>query len=499
RDGGRIELAAAYYDTPSLRLMAARATLRRREGGHDPGWHLKLPIATDTRRELRWPLDRGRTARTPVAVSRTVTAVTLGEPLGQIAEVRTTRRLQHLLSADGTVLAEVSDDSVSATVLLPTDGASGGDAVQVWREIEVELVRGDEETLAAVEARLKAAGARPAATSSKLRRALGDRVTAEPARPGLDERSAGATLVAYLSQHVRALRAADLAVRLGEEEGVHDLRVAARRLRTAVTAHRPLLEEQTARHLQGELRWLGAELGAARDLEVTEELLLDALTAEPAGASRRLRTGVRRQIDPVRRTAAASMREAMLSTRYTALLGDLDALLADPPLTPVAAKKAHRVLPKRLAKAWHRLEQRIVEADRTAVGETGIGGRSGGDGGAGGDQDHAAALHEVRKAAKQLRYAAEVTELAVGTRAQRLRTLAHELQKALGHHHDTVATREWIRRVADADARPADAFTLGRLDARQEVLATEAEQHYLQTLSKIRRPKSLSWLTRPDG
>ena len=54
-------LTAIYFDTADLRLAAARITLRRRTGGHDAGWHLKLPVGGDTRREVRLPA--GRPAR----------------------------------------------------------------------------------------------------------------------------------------------------------------------------------------------------------------------------------------------------------------------------------------------------------------------------------------------------------------------------------------------------------------------------------------------------
>ena len=53
------ELDATYYDTADLRLARAGITLRRRVGGDDAGWHLKLPRDTDTRDELRMPLGRG--------------------------------------------------------------------------------------------------------------------------------------------------------------------------------------------------------------------------------------------------------------------------------------------------------------------------------------------------------------------------------------------------------------------------------------------------------
>ena len=37
-------LDAVYYDTTDLRLLRAGITLRRRTGGEDAGWHLKLPV-----------------------------------------------------------------------------------------------------------------------------------------------------------------------------------------------------------------------------------------------------------------------------------------------------------------------------------------------------------------------------------------------------------------------------------------------------------------------
>src|SRR6201990_3715509 len=56
------KLEAEYYDTEDLRLLRAGVTLRRRRGGNDSGWHLKLPAGPQTRRELRLPLGRaGRT------------------------------------------------------------------------------------------------------------------------------------------------------------------------------------------------------------------------------------------------------------------------------------------------------------------------------------------------------------------------------------------------------------------------------------------------------
>ena len=61
----RIDLSATYYDTEDLRLLRSRITLRRRVGGHDAGWHLKLPAGADSRDEVRQPLGRASQAARP--------------------------------------------------------------------------------------------------------------------------------------------------------------------------------------------------------------------------------------------------------------------------------------------------------------------------------------------------------------------------------------------------------------------------------------------------
>jgi len=56
-------LTAVYHDTPGQRLAAARITLRRRTGGTDAGWHLKLPAGAGARREVHAPLGPGTADR----------------------------------------------------------------------------------------------------------------------------------------------------------------------------------------------------------------------------------------------------------------------------------------------------------------------------------------------------------------------------------------------------------------------------------------------------
>src|SRR5215468_6386304 len=99
------DLEAEYYDTSDLRLIRAGITLRRRRGGDDAGWHLKLPVGTDTRREIRLPL--GRAGRpVPGELAELVRAHTRGEPLRPVARITTSRQRLTLLDQGGESLAE---------------------------------------------------------------------------------------------------------------------------------------------------------------------------------------------------------------------------------------------------------------------------------------------------------------------------------------------------------------------------------------------------------
>jgi inorganic triphosphatase YgiF len=167
-------LAANYFDTSDLRLAAARITLRRRTGGADEGWHLKLPLGAGTRRELQAPLGDDATT-VPPQLASLVASWAEGHPLRIVAVLETRRTARNLTGAGGAVLAEVADDLVTGRI--PGVGDAPAEPV-TWREIEVELVSGGPEILAAARSRLIAAGARPSSSASKLGRLLG---TAPPA------------------------------------------------------------------------------------------------------------------------------------------------------------------------------------------------------------------------------------------------------------------------------------------------------------------------------
>jgi inorganic triphosphatase YgiF len=167
----RFYLSATYFDTDELDLLSNKITLRRRVGGPDEGWHLKLPVRTDTRQEVRAALGGGDTAAVPAELAAQVADVLAGKPLHPVAILDTERTVVTLASQAGQPLAEVADDLVTATRL----DQPGAEPVR-WREIEVEAAEnsaGAPSVLEAVGRVLREAGATRSSSASKLGRLLG--------------------------------------------------------------------------------------------------------------------------------------------------------------------------------------------------------------------------------------------------------------------------------------------------------------------------------------
>ncbi|MGW6457732.1 CYTH and CHAD domain-containing protein [Streptomyces sp. NPDC055078] len=485
-DRGRADLDAVYYDTADLRLAAASITLRRRTGGADAGWHLKLPVAPGVRDEIAAPLagpGRGTTAAPPAEqgagtpepppaptpatataaepVPRALAALVRGRVreagLAPVMRLRSSREIHHLLDADGTPLAELSRDAVRADRLTDGDARSAA-----WDEIEVELADdGDPAFLDRVDKRLRKGGLRASASPSKLARALAETGLAAPVPASPEPRDAGGHILAYLRKQVDALLAYDPAVRRDLPDSVHQMRVATRRLRSAFRSYGRILDRTVTDPIGEELKWLAGELGVARDQEVLTERLRSRLDALP----RTLLLGPVRGRLRIRTTAhgSGSRRRAVAtldSKRYLALLDTLDALLADPPLLSAAARPVARVLPKAVLKDYDRLAARIGLALDLPPGH-----------------ERDLAMHDARKAAKRARYAGEAATPALGKPAKRFAKRMKAVQTVLGDHQDSVVARDALRQIAiQAHAAGESAFTWGLLYGQEQRAAADRER-----------------------
>jgi CHAD domain-containing protein len=467
------QLDAEYFDTEDLRLIRAGITLRRREGGHDAGWHLKLPLGDQSRREIMLPLGRVR-KHVPAELARLVRVHTRGRELMPVAVISTARRRQLLLDGTGAPLGEVACDDVTAHAIGRRAGLSR------WHEVEVELTGGSREILDATDKLLQRHGLSRAGQFAKLARALdlpapepGRRRQAGPAAP------AGDVLVGYIEAQVAALKALDPMVRGDEPDAVHQMRTTTRRLRSTFQSFTRFFDRSDTELLIGELRWLGAVLGEARDAEVLAAHLaarLGQLSAEQVVGPVAAR--VTGHFASIGAQAQARIAEALDSPRYFALLDRLDQLVAAPPVTDLAGRAAQEVLPAAVRRAYKKTSRRMRRARGEAEGERGD-----------------VALHQARKAAKQARYVGEAVVPAFGNAASRFAKRMKKLQSVLGEHQDAVIAREVARELGmGANLAGENAFTYGLLYDRDDHEAGRLRRRARRTWRTASRPGVVRWL-----
>ncbi|MFJ6080015.1 CHAD domain-containing protein [Streptomyces sp. NPDC092369] len=476
---GTDELDAVYYDTADLRLVDASATLRRRTGGSDAGWHLKLPLSGDSREEIEAPLSDS----VPDTLRDLFLSRTRGAEPTPVVRIRSTRVTRHLADSAGTVLAELSVDKVRVESLLA--GAPGGQVS--WTEMEVELAEDtDPSLLDVVDKALRKAGIERADNPSKLARALEETEIGVPRRsdarvgtvaPG----RAGAEILTYVEEQVRALVALDPSVRRDAPDSVHKLRVTCRRLRSDLRSYRSVLNREVTDPIRRELKWLAGELGAERDQEVLMERLSSRIGALPpelvlGPVEARLRAW------NVANTARARERtlEALRSPRYLALLDSLATLVHQPPLRGKAGGKPRKVLGKGILKEYERLADEVTHALELPPG-----------------RERDTALHQARKAAKKTRYATEPARAALGKPVKRLGRRVKAVQKVLGDHQDSVVAREALRHLAVAAHAAAEpGFTWGLLYGQEQAVGEARERELPRAWAVASKPGLRKALTR---
>ena len=435
-----------YYDTIDLRLARWGCTLRHR---NRDGWVVKVP------RPSKGPvLDRDEVAfgghpdAPPARALNLVSSLTRGVDVDAVARVRASRQVRRWVTDDGSVVAELADDEVRGTTPAGEHTA--------FREIEFELAPDiDGRPLRVFTKRLIAAGARPEQPRPEVVRVLGPAaqeppdvaVTALPSQPTARQviRSA---LAASTSRLLLQLPAA----RLGSDpEGVHQARVAARRMRSDLKTFAPLLDAELAARLGHELRWLIDELGAVRDADILV-LKFDDLTARHPEIDRDAADRVIQQVVLRRRRDRRRLLRHLSDERAMALFDHLVTVSMDPPTMPRADRRARDVMPELVRKRWKRLDRAIGRLEQPP---------------------DPAELHAVRILAKRVRYASEAVAPATGKRAKRFARDAARIQDALGELNDAEVAASWLEEATNRlDGRAA--YTAGRM---AQLLVVEARTH----------------------
>ncbi|OBF71830.1 CHAD domain-containing protein [Mycobacterium sp. 852002-51613_SCH5001154] len=456
-------LDATYFDTPAQDLARNKITLRRRTGGSDAGWHLKLPTGPEARTEVRVPLDASDTDTVPEELVDVVLAIVRDSPLVPVARITTQRESQVLYSADGAPLAEFSNDHVTAWSARTSEDADLEPTQQEWREWELELAEKngapDTELLNRLGNRLLDAGAAPAGHASKLARVLGTTPQPDSAQP------AEHPLQRAVAEQIRELLVWDRAVRADAFDSIHQMRVTTRKLRSLLRDYQESFGLPDDGWVLDELRELAGILGIARDAEVLAERYerqLDRLTPDlvrgpvherlVGGAQRRYQTGLRRSL------------MAMRSQRYFRLLDALDAIAVQPPGS--ASDEEHA--PVTIDAAYKKVRKAAKAAAQVYRDHP--------------DDQHQRdeAVHRIRKRAKRLRYTAAATG------EDKVSEQSKAVQSLLGDHQDSVVSREHLRHESEAaHTAGEDTFTYGLLYQQEADLAERCEQQLDDALRKL--------------
>jgi CHAD domain-containing protein len=206
------------------------------------------------------------------------------------------------------------------------------------------------------------------------------------------------------------------------------MRVASRRLRSSLATFGRLFAGSQAQHLRDELLWLGAVLGPVRDVEVMRDHLHHTAAALPVDADlAQALASLDHELAQRHSRAHKSLIKALNTPRYSALVADLTAFAGNPPWIANAARR------HTLAALVGRACARVDRAASSVRGSLDLGGPE---------------LHEVRKAAKRARYAAELAAPSAGEPARLLARRMEDLQEVLGRHQDSLMARELLRDLA---------------------------------------------------
>jgi len=290
-----------------------------------------------------------------------------------------------------------------------------------------------------------------------------------PAKDALPARKAPAVehVRAFLRTQLAQIERHDPAVRVGSDpEDLHRLRVAVRRSRAALREARKVLDEEQGGALRAELKWLGRQLGPARDLDV----LLIRLRREVAELDGPDAVGggkIVAQLEAEREAAQQELLATLDTQRYAELLAAFDQLVSAP---PVATSEVS--LERVAAKEFSRLERQVKALGVDPSNDD---------------------LHQARIQAKRLRYATELSSQLLGKDGRKVVDAAKTFQDVVGAHQDAVVAEVRIRAAVRKARGVGSALAAGRLIELERARRLEARADLPQAWRRLRRRAFAVW------
>ncbi len=472
--GPAATIVDSYMDTEDWRLHRAGYSLRvRRKGGAVEATLKSLAEGQDglrRRTEFSEPLaarDAAAVLNAPGPVGTRTKVVAGTVPLVRLFDVRT-RRQGYRITMDGAPAGEIAVDRTTIPL------GDGSESARL-RRVEVEVPERLVAAMAPFVESLRSACALQPATLSKYEAGILARGLRPAATPDLGpteidaSRAIGEVAFAVLRRQLDAVLANEPATRLGDDdEDLHDMRVATRRIRAALSTFREVLPVRFAR-FRDEMGWVADALGEVRDLDVQLEQLdewvagsvdEDAVALEP----------LRQLLETRRRAARERMLAVLDSRRYERLVTGFTAGLQHGPLRTSAMSRQPvlAAAPDLILRRYRTVRKR---------------GRRIGEGSPPSD------YHRLRIGCKRLRYALEfVSEVYPKEIPSMVKRLV-AVQDILGLHQDAHVAVERLRSAVAADGAslaPETIFAMGVVARRYG----EQEEHL-----RTRVPKAKSRLT----
>ena len=467
-------LVTTYFDTPNQSLAERGLTLRVRRAGGRRIQTVKSVgkggVAT-SRGEWEWPLsgdepDLRLAAGTPVADRLSQGVDDELRPVVVTDVMRTTRTVE---LEGNTIEAALDSGSIAA-----------GDAKESINELELELREGARGALYRLALALHAAT--PLAVEVESKAARGYRLKAgtgphatEASAPDLDRDVRAADgfrqIVANALSHLLANRAAALA---GDAEGIHQTRVAIRRLRTALGLFAPRLETHATSIFQDELRRIGRIIGEGRDWDVfCLEMLPQSFDdtkdeMKEAGWGRLMGEAA----DTRRRAADAACAREIGAASYTGLVLGLSAWIEDGQerRSLLGDKRLNRPLSDIAPQLLDRLARKVVRRGRRMSARA-----------------SAATLHPLHMSLKKLRYGVEFLSSLYPRKSVKafLRPLK-KLQRGLGTVNDSATAIRLAEQLA-REGRADLGVATGALARSREQATRDATRKLKQQWSAFQR------------
>jgi triphosphatase len=473
-------LVSVYFDTDKLRLRDKGLSLRVRRVGRRHIQTIKQENGESgtlfSRNEWEHPI-RGRQPDLDVARDAALAPVftkKVRRGLKPIFETRVRRTTYPIQSGNSEIELTIDKGKVEA-----------GRQSSPLCEVELELKRGESAELFKLARMLAEEVPVQLAVNSKAEHGYAliaggaaEAVKAAPVAltPAYSRQAAFQAIARACLRQLVANQAATLG---GDAEGLHQMRVALRRLRAAISLFGDMLLDPQTEEMKTQLRWITQELGPARELDVFIKRVVRPVTdGKPNGPGAAL---LARELQQRREDAFARASAAIESTRFRDLVldtaawieaggwtrssDDLTRSLREQPIVSAATDELRR--------RWKKI---------TKVGA----------------QLHALdpqRRHKMRIQAKKLRYASEFFAGAfLGKKATRRRkgfvACLEKLQDALGDLNDIAVHEGLTERLVDAhdaggqkrEGRAKKAFAAGRLSGREEAriasVLKDAERAY---------------------